>query len=52
MGNKKGQSINRQIKRGNVVGRFNMLTGFCEMYRRTSNSRRYTVFIGQLELKD
>ena len=55
MGNKrgkKGQSINRQIKRGHVVGRINMLTGFYEMYRRTSNNKNHTVFIGQFDLKD
>lgn len=49
---KKGQSISRQIKRGNVVGHVNVLTGFYEMYRRTSNNKNHTVFIGQLDLKD
>lgn len=55
MGNKrgkKGQSINRQLKRGHVVGRINMLTGFYEMYRRTRNDKKHTVFIGQFDLKD
>lgn len=49
---KKGQSINRQIKRGHVVGHVNVLTGFYEMYRRTRNNKNHTVFIGQFDLKD
>ena len=52
MGSKKGQTINRQVKRGHVVGRVNVLTGFYEMYRRTRNDKNKTVFIGQFDLKD
>lgn len=43
---RKGQSLTRQIKRGNVKYRVNPDTGYLEFYRRTRNSRDFTVYIG------
>lgn len=47
----KQQSLNRSIKRGNVKPKVNFLTGFVELFRRTSTSKEHTVFIGQLDAK-
>lgn len=45
----KQQSLNRSIKRGNVKPKVNFLTGFVELYRRTSTSKKHTVFVGQMD---
>lgn len=46
-GNKNYRSIGRAIKRGHVVGEVNKLTGFIELYRKTTTSKKHTVFVTQ-----
>lgn len=44
-GNKNYRSIGRAIKRGHVAGGFNNLTGWIDIFRRTTNSKKHTVFV-------
>lgn len=47
---KQFRSLTRAVKRGNVRGFLNGLTNTLELYRRTTTSRKYTVFISQISL--
>lgn len=46
----KGQSQRRAIKRGHIRVLYNHLTNFLELYRRTTTSKKHTVFIGQYDI--
>lgn len=41
----KGQSLARMLKRGNAVLKLDKLTGFLNVYRRTTTSKEHTVFV-------
>lgn len=45
----KQQSLTRSIKRGHVKPIVNFLTNVVELYRRTSTSKKHTVFVGQMD---
>lgn len=47
---KQFRSLTRAVKRGHVRGFLNGLTNTIELYRRTSTSRKHTVFITQISL--
>lgn len=44
-GNKNSRSIGRAIKRGHVVGEVNKVTGWIDIFRRTTNSKKHSVFV-------
>lgn len=47
---KQFKSLNRAIRRGHIKVKENKLTGFLELYRKTSTSNKYTIFITSFKI--
>lgn len=47
---KQFRSLNRAIRRGHVKVQENKLTGFLELYRKTSTSNKHTVYITSFKI--
>lgn len=46
---RKQQSLQRQIKRGHAIGKLNPMTGFIEIYRRTTTNKKHTIFTQSID---
>lgn len=47
---KQFRSLTRAVKRGHVRGFLNGLTNHIDMYRRTSRSKKHTVYLQSIDL--
>lgn len=47
---KQFRSLNRAIRRGHIKAQVNPLTGFLELYGKTSTSKKHTVYITSFEI--